>query len=164
MGATKMRSRHGREEMFEGDADFDENLVGDGALKEFSERIAEGKNFSEVLGGEIRAGNLGVGALPANLYDANDSVARENRGADDFLDEFGVFGRQFDAFENSGMFYGGGIVDDFGPALPSGARGERRFAGKRDEADGFQRLGHDQMAMPPAMLVAEDRHFVSTDG
>ncbi len=81
----------------EGDADFDENLVGDGALKEFSERIAEGKNFSEVLGGEIRAGNLGVGALAANLYDANDSVAGENRGADDFLDEFGVFGRQFDA-------------------------------------------------------------------
>src|SRR3981189_1881 len=151
MGATKMRPRRGREEMFEGDADFDENLVGDGALKEFSERIAEGKNFSEVLGGEIRAGNLGVGALAANLYDANDSVAGENRGADDFLDEFGVFGRQFDPLENSGMFHGGEIVDDFGPTLPGGAGGERRFAGKRDEADVFQRLGHDKMQMPPTM-------------
>ena len=107
----------------EGDADFNENLVGDGALKEFSQRIAEGKNFSEVLGGEIRAGNLGVGALAANLYDANDSVAEKNRGADDFLDEFGVFGCQFDAFENTGMFNGAEIVDNFGPALPGGARG-----------------------------------------
>ena len=70
----------------EGDADFNENLVGNGALKEFSERIAEGKNFSEVLGSEIRAGNLGVGALAADLYDAYDLIAGENGGADDFLD------------------------------------------------------------------------------
>ena len=91
--------------MLRAGADFNKNLVGHGALKEFAEWIAERKNLSEVFGGEIRAGRLGVGALAANLYDANDSVAGENRGADDFLDEFGVFGCQFDAFEDTGVFH-----------------------------------------------------------
>jgi hypothetical protein len=35
-----------------------EKLIGDRALKEFSERLAECENLSEIVGGKIGAGNV----------------------------------------------------------------------------------------------------------
>jgi hypothetical protein len=49
-------------------------LVGEGALEEFSEGLAQGENFSEVVTGEVGAGSSAVGAFAANLDDADDAV------------------------------------------------------------------------------------------
>src|SRR5258707_871039 len=65
---------------------------------------------------------------------------------------------------NAGVFDGGEIVDDFRTAIPSGARGERGFAGERDKADIFQRFRDDEVQMPPAMGDAEDGYFVGANG
>lgn len=141
-----------------------ENLVGHGALQEFSEGLAEGKDLSEVVGSEIGAGGFYIGAFAADLYDADDAIAGDNRSADDFLNDFRAFGRQFYAFENAGVFNGAEIVDDFRAALPRSAGGERGFAGERDEADVSQRFRHDEVQMLAAMGDTEDGYFVGADG
>jgi hypothetical protein len=56
------------------------------------------------------------------LYYADDAVAAEDRGAYDFLDDFGAFGSNFDTFENAGMLHRGEIIDYFRAALSGGAR------------------------------------------
>src|SRR6266404_4931472 len=114
-----------------------EKSLGDGALEEFAERLAESENFSEVVGSEIGAGGFSAGAFAADLYHANDAVARKNGGAHDFLDDLGALGGKFYAFEHAGVLHGGEIVDNFRAAFAGCPRGERGFAGERDETDIF---------------------------
>jgi hypothetical protein len=71
-------------------------------------------DLTEVVEGEIRAGDFHVDAFAADLNHADHAIAGENRGANDFLDDLGVFRGEFNAFEDVGVFDGGEIVDDFG--------------------------------------------------
>ena len=71
------------------------------ALKQFSQRLAEREDLAEIIGGEVRAGVLGAGTLAADLDDADHPLAGKDWSADHFLDEFGGFAADFDAFEDS---------------------------------------------------------------
>lgn len=124
---------------------------GDGALQELSEGLAERKDLSESVGGEIGAGRFHVGAFATDLYHADDAIAAENRRADNFLDDFRGFGGEFNALEYAGVPNGGEMIDDFGAAFAGGARGERGFAGEGDEADILEHFWNDEVQMPPAM-------------
>jgi hypothetical protein len=140
------------------------NLVGAGALEEFSEWVAERKDLPKIFGREIRAGGLWIGAFAADLYDADNAVAGKNRRTNDFLNEFAAFRCQFYAFEHTGVFHRGEIIDNFGAAFSRGAGGEGRFAGERNESDIFQRLRNNEIQMTPAIRNAEDSYFVGADG
>ena len=136
---------------------------GDGALQELSERLAERKDPSESVVGEIGAGRFHVGAFATDLYHADDAIAAENLRADNFLDDFRGFGGEFNALENAGVPNGGEIIDDFGAAFAGGARGERGFAGEGNEADILEHFWNDEVQMPPAMGDAEDSHFIGAN-
>jgi hypothetical protein len=135
-------------------------LFRDGALEEFSEGFAQRKDSSEVVGGEIGARSSHVGAFAADLYHADDVIVAENWRADDFLDDFGAFGRNFNGFENASVLNGGEIVDDFGTVFSGRARSEGGLVGERDEADILERFWNDEVQMPPAMGDTEDGYFV----
>jgi hypothetical protein len=105
-----------------------EKSVGNSALQEFSEGIAQRNYFSEVVGGEVGSGSPGAGAFAADLYYADDAIAGENRSAHDFLDHFGAFRGEFCAFKNACVLHRREIVDNLRPVLAGSARGERGFA------------------------------------
>ena len=140
-----------------------ELLFGDGVLQELAEGCAEGENFGEVVGGEMRAGGSVVGPFAADLDDADDAIAGKNGGADNSLNELGVFGGGLDAFKDAGVFHGGKIVDDFGAGFASGARGESGLAGEGNEADVFQGFRHDEKEMTPTVGDAQYGDLVRTD-
>src|SRR5260221_10305237 len=60
-----------------------ENLLGDGALQEFSEGLAERKDLSEVVRGAIGASGFRVMAFAADLDHTNDAIPVGNRAPHD---------------------------------------------------------------------------------
>jgi len=120
-------------------------LFRDGALEEFSEGFAQRKDSSEVVGGEIGARSSHVGAFAADLYHADDVIVAENWRADDFLDDFGALGCNFDAFEDAGVLNRGEIVNDFGAVFSGRARSEGGLVGERYEADILERFWNDEV-------------------
>jgi hypothetical protein len=133
----KSTSDAGETELFTEIAERADNSVGYGALEKFAEGIAERKDLSKVVGGEIGASNFWVGAFAADLKHADNAITGENWGADDFLDDFSGFGGQLDAFKYAGMLDRGKIVDDFRSVVAGGAGGERGLTRKRDKPDIF---------------------------
>src|SRR5579872_1680415 len=134
-------------------------VAGD-VLEQLAKGLAQREDFAQIVGTEVRPGDAGVRSLAADLDDADDLVARENRSADQLLDDFGGFASDFYAFENGGVADAGEIVDDIRTALARGTRSDGRGAGKRDEADLFQRLGNEEVEVAPAGRNAHEGHFV----
>jgi hypothetical protein len=89
--------------------------------KKFSERFAERQDFSEVVGGEVRAGPVRICAFAAHLNDADNLAIQQIRRADHFLDcARGSIG-DFYALENRGVPRGGKIILDLGATVAGGA-------------------------------------------
>lgn len=133
--------------------------VADNLVDEFSERFRERENFAEIIGREIGASAVRRGAFAANLNYADDFFAGKNRRADNFLNQFAAGAFHFYAFENCGVAHFCEIVDNFGPAFARGLGGDRGSAGKRNEADLFQRFWHEKVKMAPTLRDAEQRDF-----
>src|SRR6267143_1414460 len=93
-------------------------------MEQFAERLAQRQDLSEVGGVEVEARAGRIGALAADLNDADDFAIEENGGADHLLNSFGSFPGSFDSFEDGGVLRGGKIILDLGPAVAGGARGE----------------------------------------
>src|SRR5579864_3856450 len=115
--------------------------VAGNVLEQLAKGFAEREDLAQIVGTEVRPGDAGVRSFATDLDDADDFVTRENRSADQFLDDFGGFASDFYAFEDGGVAHAGKIVDDIRAALARSTRSDGRGAGKRDEADLFQRLG-----------------------
>lgn len=141
--------QRGRRSVFSGDA-----------LEELAEGFTESEDFSEIIGGEVRTGVAGAGAFAADLDYADDFFAGKNRGANHFLNEFGGFAGNFDAFEDGGVADGGEIVDDVRATFASGAGGDGGSAGKRNEADLFEGFGDEEIEVAPAVGNAHEGDFV----
>src|SRR6266850_2808122 len=124
-------------------------LAGD-AAQQFAKRFAQRKNFSEIVGGEIRTRACRTRTLPADLNDANHFPFGENGSAEHFLNGFRLFGTDFHAFKYCNMPRHGEIVVNLGPAIARSSSGEGRIAGEGNEAYVFQGLGHEKMEMAPA--------------
>jgi hypothetical protein len=137
----------------------EESFAGD-VVDQFAERFAERQDFAEVVGRKIRPRYLRIGTFAADLDDANDLFSRKDGSANHFLDNFTGFAGDFDAFKDRGVTYAGEIVDDFGSAFACGFGGDGRGAGKRNEADLFERLGDEKMQMTPACGNTHERDFI----
>ena len=141
------------------DDDNGRNLFGGDVLEEFSERFADGEDFSEIVGGEIGAGGMHIGSSAANLDYADNASVRKNGGADNFLN--GVHGLTADvhAFEDAGVAHTGESVVNFGAAFARGFRGQRGGAGERYKANVFQGFGDKEVQMLPFHGNSEDGDF-----
>jgi hypothetical protein len=80
------------------------------AFNEFSERLAERQNFSQVVGGKVRARFESGCAFAADLNDPNDLAIQKYRSANNFLNRFRGFPGYFHAFKDGGMPRGGEII------------------------------------------------------
>ena len=96
-------------------------------VEHLAKRLTERQDFSEVVGGEVRAGAVRICPFAADLNDADNLAIEKNRRADHFLNGLHRFTANLDAFEDSGVPRGSKIVFDFRPALASRACGEGRI-------------------------------------
>src|SRR5258708_16486110 len=72
-------------------------------MEQLAERIAEGQDFSEILGREVRASVGRSRAFPADLNNTNDLVIQQNGRTDHFLNRFGSLLGDFYAFKHGPM-------------------------------------------------------------
>jgi len=104
-------------------------------LKEFAERLAEGKDFSEFVGREIGSGSEWSGTFPTDLDDTDHFSIGNNGGADNLLDGFTWLTGDLRSFKYGGMPCGGKVVVDLWTAVSSGASRKRGVARQGNEAD-----------------------------
>src|SRR5579871_6200494 len=113
---------------------MNKSIFGD-VLQQFSERLAQCENFSEIGGGKIGAGASSVWSFAADLNYTDHFVARKNRSTDNFLNCLArIDATGLHAFENGSVTRGGKIVVDLGAAFPNGACRKSGVTRQRNEA------------------------------
>lgn|SRR5579863_3771820 len=138
-------------------------IAGD-VLEKLAEGLAEREDLAQIVSGEVGAGFFGVRTFTADLNDANNLVAGEDRRADHLLNEFGTFAANFHTFKNRGVADAGEIIDDVRAAFTGGFRGNGGSTGKWDKAYLFERFGNEEMQVAPAMGNAHESNFVGFYG
>src|SRR5262249_1047581 len=118
------------------------------------------QNFPEVSRGEVRADIFSARTFAADLDDTDHFFSRKNWRAYDFVNRLSCITTRFHTLKNGCVPGSGEIVVDLGLAFASRTSSERGVARQRDEADVFQRFGHEEVQMTPSRRESQDSDFI----